>query len=160
MSLYPPSVPYARHARHAGCSALLAAMAAMAGCGTLTQSPTQQVLVQTVLDHREVAGAGCLLSNDAGKWFVTTPARVVIRKSSGQLRIDCRKDNAAWAFEKIDSRENSTLWGNIALTAGLGYVVDRNTGQGFDYPDVLTVVMQRLDPGDPRAAPDKGRTVY
>lgn len=154
MSLH---IPYVRRARQAGCAALLAAMA---GCGTLTQTPTQQVLVQTVLDHREVAGAGCLLSNDAGKWFVTTPARVVIRKSSGQLRVDCRKDNAAWASEKIDSKENSTLWGNIALTAGLGYVVDRNTGQGFDYPEVLTVVMQRLDAGDPRAAPDAGRTVY
>ncbi|CAN7486659.1 hypothetical protein LJR289_003275 [Pseudoduganella sp. LjRoot289] len=154
MSLH---VRYSGHSGYFGCVAMLAALA---GCGTLTESPTQQVLVQTVLDHREVAGAGCLLYNDAGKWFVTTPARVTIRKSSGQLRVDCRKDNAAWAFEKIDSRENSTLWGNIALTAGIGYVVDRNTGQGFDYPEVLTVVMQRLPPGDPHAAPDTGRTVY
>lgn len=145
------------HVRHLGCAAMLAVLA---GCGTLTESTTQQVLVQTVLDHREVAGAGCLLYNDAGKWFVTTPARVTIRKSSGQLRVDCRKDNAAWAFEKIDAKENSTLWGNIALTAGIGYWVDRNTGQGFDYPAVLTVVMQRLPPGDPRAAPDAGRLVY
>lgn len=137
-----------------------AALALLAGCGTLTESPSQRVLVQTVLDHREVAGVGCILQNDAGKWFVTTPARVAIRKSKGQLRVDCRLDNAAWADEKINSRQNSTLWGNIALTAGLGIVVDRNTGQGFDYPDVLTVELRRLDPEAGNQAPDAGRAVY
>eukprot|EP01032_Pedospumella_encystans_P035942 gene35942-40649_t len=34
-----------------------AAIAALGGCGTLTEAPNQRVLVQTVLDHREVAGA-------------------------------------------------------------------------------------------------------
>lgn len=136
------------------------AVSVLAGCGTLTESPTQQVLVQTVLEHREVAGAGCLLQNDAGKWFVTTPARVTIRKSHGPLRVDCRKDREAWALENIKSKESATLWGNVALTAGLGYFIDRNTGQGFDYPAVLTVELRRLDPGDPRAAPDAGRALY
>jgi hypothetical protein len=140
--------------------AVSAVLLLLGGCGTLTESPTQQVLVQTVLDHREVAGVGCILYNDAGKWFVTTPARVEIRKSSGQLRVDCRLERAAWAFEKINSKENGTLWGNVALTAGVGIVVDRNTGQGFDYPAVLTVELKRFDAGDGRAPPDAGRAVY
>lgn len=140
--------------------AAFAVLAALAGCGTLTESPSQRVLVQTVLDHREVAGAGCILQNDAGKWFVTTPARVAIRKSVGQLRVDCRLDNAAWAYENIKSKQNSTLWGNVALTAGIGIMVDRNTGQGFDYPDVLTVELKRYDPDAGHAAPDAGRAVY
>lgn len=140
--------------------ATLAALAALAGCGTLTEPASQRVLVQTVLDHREVAGAGCILQNDAGKWFVTTPARVSIRRSVGQLRVDCRLDNAAWAYEKVSSRQNSTLWGNVALTAGIGIMVDRNTGQGFDYPDVLTVEMKRYEAGDPHGVPDAGRAVY
>lgn len=140
--------------------AALAVLASLAACGTITESPGQRVLVQTVLDHREVAGAGCILQNDAGKWFVTTPARVTIRKSVGQLRVDCRLDNAAWAYEKINSKQNSTLWGNVALTAGIGIMVDRNTGQGFDYPDVLTVEMKRYDPAAGQAAPDAGRAVY
>ena len=137
-----------------------AAMALLAGCGTLTESPSQRVLVQTVLDHREVAGVVLQDAAGAGKWFVTTPARVAIRKSKGQLRVDCRLDNAAWADEKINSKQNSTLWGNVVLTAGVGILVDRNTGQGFDYPDVLTVEMKRFDAGDPRAGPDAGRAVY
>jgi hypothetical protein len=140
--------------------AAFAVLAALAGCGTLTESPSQRVLVQTVLDHREVAGAGCILQNDAGKWFVTTPARVAIRKSVGQLRVDCRLDNAAWADENIQSKQNSTLWGNVALTAGIGIMVDRNTGRGFDYPDVLTVELKRYDPDAGHAAPDAGRAVY
>jgi hypothetical protein len=137
-----------------------AAIAALGGCGTLTEAPNQRVLVQTVLDHREVAGAGCILQNDAGKWFVTTPARVAIRKSKGQLRVDCRLDNAAWADEKINSRQNSTLWGNVVLTAGIGILVDRNTGQGFDYPDVLTVEMKRFEEEAGQSGPDAGRAVY
>ncbi|KQV78403.1 hypothetical protein ASD15_21505 [Massilia sp. Root351] len=135
-------------------------MAMLAGCGTLTEAPSQRVLVQTVLDHREVAGAGCILQNDAGKWFVTTPARLAIRKSKGQLRVDCRLDNAAWADEKINSKQNSTLWGNVVLTAGIGVLVDRNTGQGFDYPDVLTVEMKRFQPAPGQNGPDAGRAVY
>ncbi|MES2260867.1 MAG: hypothetical protein V4724_20300 [Pseudomonadota bacterium] len=137
-----------------------AALALLAGCGTLTEAPTQQVLVQTVLDHREVAGAGCVLSNEVGKWFVTTPARVTIRKSVSPLHVDCRHGGEGWAYEKFNSRENGTLWGNVVLTAGVGYLVDRNTGQGFDYPSVLTVVLRHAETDPPRVPPVEGVTVY
>jgi hypothetical protein len=132
----------------------------LGGCGTLTESTTQQVLVQTVLDHQEVAGVGCVLYNDSGKWFVTTPGRVVLRKSRSPLHVDCRKQGAGWAHEQVAWRENSTLWGNVVLTAGVGIFVDRNTGQGFDYPDVLTVELRRREAGEVRSVPDAGRTVY
>jgi hypothetical protein len=132
----------------------------LGGCGTLTESTTQQVMVQTVLDHQEVAGVGCVLFNDSGKWFVTTPGRVVLRKSRAPLYVDCRKHGAGWAYDEVASRENSTLWGNVALTAGLGIYVDRNTGQGFEYPNVLTVELRRRDEAEVRPAPDVGRTVY
>ncbi|MRW93097.1 hypothetical protein GJ699_24155 [Duganella sp. FT80W] len=127
----------------------------MAGCASLTESTEQNVLVQTVLDHREIAGVGCVLYNDAGKWFVTTPARLTLRKSSGPLRIDCAKNGKGWAYEKVDARADGNLWGNLALTAGVGYIVDKNTGAGYDYPAVLTVVMhpaQEKEEGPPPAA--------
>lgn len=138
--------------------AILAVPALMAGCGTLTQSSTQTLLVQAVLDHRPVDGAGCLLSNAAGRWFVTTPGKVTVTKNAGPLRVDCRKDGAA-SDELVGAHQDRSLWGNYVFTAGLGNKVDRETGRGYDYPSTLTVVLQH-DAVDPRYTPPEGRVVY
>jgi hypothetical protein len=131
--------------------------AAAVGCATLTESTEQFVLVQTVLDHQPVSGIGCMLSNDVGRWFVTSPGRVAIRKSTQPLIVDCRTADV-WAFDQVYPKQNSSRWGNYILTAGAGQYVDKNTGAGFDYPDTLTMILQRGEP--PRAAPPGGTTVY
>jgi hypothetical protein len=136
------------------------ALLALSGCATLTEPADQYVLVQTVLDHKPLDGAGCVLYNDVGKWFVTTPARLSIRKSASPLRIDCKKDDAAWAYEKVASKVNASLWGNVVLTAGVGYFIDKNTGAGYDYPATLTVVMHPAEEGDGLPPPAAGVTVY
>jgi hypothetical protein len=141
-------------------AAAAALLAMMAGCASLTETNQQNVLVQTVLDHREVGGVGCVLYNDVGKWFVTTPARITVRKSAGPLRIDCAKDGASWAYEKVDSKADGNLWGNLMLTAGVGYFIDKNTGAGYDYPEVLTVVMHSSVPKDEAPPPAPGVTLY
>ena len=139
-------------------SAALAAKAlllfGLGGCATLTGNTEQMVLVQTIQDNRELAGAGCILSNDVGKWFVTTPGRIIIRKSQEPLKVDCRKHGspAIAMDDSIDPKLNGSVWGNVILTLGVGYFVDRNTGAGFDYPSVLTIVMQdpaRMAPPTP-----------
>lgn len=139
-------------------SAALAAKAlllcGLGGCATLTGNTDQMVLVQTIQDNRELTGAGCILSNDVGKWFVTTPGRITIRKSREPLKVDCRKHGSPAVAQdsSIDPKLNGSVWGNVILTLGVGYFVDRNTGAGFDYPSVLTIVMQdpaRLAPPPP-----------
>ena len=116
----------------------------LGGCATLTGNTEQMVLVQTIQDNRELNGAGCILSNDVGKWFVTTPGRITIRKSQEPLKVDCRKHGspAIATDDHIDPKLNGSVWGNVILTLGVGYFVDRNTGAGFDYPSILTIVMQ------------------
>ncbi len=148
-------------------SAVLVAVLAAAtvtGCATMTESSDQYVMVMTVLDHQQVAGIGCVLSNDAGRWFVTSPGRVQIRKSTKPLTVDCRKDQV-WAFDQIGPRQNASRWGNILLTAGAGQLVDRQTGAGFDYPQTLTVVLQRgqpnpQQPGMPAQSPPPSGELY
>jgi len=130
---------------------------AAAGCATLTESTDQYVLVQTILDHQPVSGIGCMLSNDVGRWFVTTPGRVAIRKSTQPLIVDCRQADV-WAFDQVAPKQNSSRWANYILTAGAGQYVDKNTGAGFDYPDTLTMVLQHGEA--PRPAPPGGTTVY
>lgn len=146
----------------AGAVALLA-IAALQGCATLTDSNEQEVAVRAILDHREVMGVGCVLSNDAGRWFVTAPGRVTIRKSVGDLAVDCKKEGVGAASENVASRFGTgNLIGNAVTSGGLGYLVDRHSGAGFDYPVTLTVLMRRpaAAGGDAEQAAAAGNPVY
>jgi len=108
--------------------------------------------VRTIVNYREVAGVGCLLSNDAGRWFVTAPGRVTIRKSAGTLMVECSKEGVGAASERVASRfGTASLIGNAVASGGLGYLVGRHSGAGFDYPLTLTVLMRR-SPDAPAAA--------
>lgn len=136
----------------------LAAAAGLSGCvagsGTNADPTTQQVEVHTILDHREVAGVGCVLANDAGRWFVTAPGRVTITRSSKPLAVDCKREGVGSADEWWGARyDGKRLVGRILLGAGLGsYVAD-----GYAYPATLTVFLhpawkaeaEAVEPGTP-----------
>jgi hypothetical protein len=129
-------------------SFLSAGMAAalLAGCATLSDSTQQQLELHTIVDNREVAGVGCVLTNDAGRWFVLAPARVTIERSTAALAVDCARQGVGSSRELVESRfDTGKLIGNVVLSGGLGYLVDRRSGAGFAYPATLTVVMRRAE---------------
>src|SRR4051812_9225149 len=71
--------------------AMLVCSIGLSGCVTATVDTTaQQVEVHAILDHREVAGVGCLLANDFGRWFVVAPGRVTVVRSSKPLAVYCK----------------------------------------------------------------------
>ena len=39
----------------------------------------------------EVTGAVCELTNNKGKWFVTTPGSVMIHKSNDDMQVVCKQ---------------------------------------------------------------------
>lgn len=118
-------------------------VAALAGCATVTEPATQTIVVQAVEANRPLANVGCLLANDAGRWYVNAPGRVKVAKRAYPLSVDCRKEGGSAGYEVVASRANAAaLWGNAVVTAGVGYLVDRNTGAGHDYPDTITIVMK------------------
>jgi hypothetical protein len=119
------------------------AVVLIAGCASVAGEKVQPITVQTVLENKEVAGVGCTLANDTGKWFVTSPASVMVHKSTGDLTIDCAKDGTV-GHETAVSKSNGAVWGNILIGGGIGYIIDRNTGAGFDYPAVITVMLRRV----------------
>ena len=123
----------------------IASLLAATGCASITGENVQPVSVATVQDNKEVAGAGCTLINDAGKWFVTTPGTVMVHKSTGDLSVDCKKDGGLSGTETLVSKSNGAVWGNILLGGGVGYVVDRQTGAGFNYPNNAAVVLRRIE---------------
>jgi hypothetical protein len=113
------------------------------GCASITGSKLQPVSVQTVIDGKEVSGVGCSLTNDAGKWFVSTPGSVTVQKSTGDMTVDCMKEELR-GREVLVSKAQGMLWANIIAGGGIGYVVDRNTGAGFDYPNSITVFLNKV----------------
>jgi len=127
----------------------------LAGCATLSDSDQQQLEVHTILEHREVSGVGCLLANDLGRWFVVAPGRVTVTRSSKPLAIHCKHETKGSAGEWWASQyDTGRLIGNVAISAGLGYYVDRYSGAGFSYPATLTVFMHppkgnAVDAGQP-----------
>lgn len=124
------------------------------GCATVAGEKTQPITVQTHFDNKEIAGVGCTLNNDAGSWFVTTPGSVVVHKSTGDLAISCKKEALA-GQQMLVSKSNGAVWGNIIAGGVIGYVVDRNTGAGFDYPNTITVALRKIGDAEilPPAAP-------
>lgn len=123
-------------------AAMLAVLGLLSGCASISESPNQDVMVRAVQDNREIGGVGCVLTNNAGRWFVTAPGHVTIKKSAGNLFVDCKKGNASAGQERFASRANtSATIGNAVTTVGLGYLYDKRTGAGFDYPETLTILM-------------------
>jgi len=131
---------------HTACACALAAV--LGGCVTSTGvPPTQQLEVHTILDHREVVGVGCVLSNAAGRWFVVAPGRVTVERSRSPLTIDCARAGTGAAREVAQAHSTSffdtdRLIGNIIVTAGGSGYVNPNDGGGVAYQGTLTVLMR------------------
>ncbi|WP_020653485.1 hypothetical protein [Massilia niastensis] len=124
-------------------SCALAALALLGACATISDSPQQQLELHAILDYREIGGVGCILSNDAGRWYVVAPGRVTVTRSSKPLQVSCKKAGKGTAAELVASRaDTANLIGNVVISAGLGQFVDRYSGAGYAYPGTLTVLMQ------------------
>lgn len=127
---------------------------AVSACASITNSKMQPVSVATLKDGDEVEGAKCVLANDKGSWYVTTPGSVTIQKSYGDMTITCRKKGVATGILAVTSSSNGGVWGNIVAGGLIGYAVDASSGAGFDYPTTITVEMGKtvtIAPVQPQA---------
>jgi hypothetical protein len=146
-----------KHIQGAACVLLAIGLG---GCATLLESNQQELMVQAIEDNKELVNVGCVLSNSAGRWFVTAPGRVMVTKSNGDMKVDCKKADVSSGGDTLVSKLNNVgLWGNVVLTAGLGYLVDKRTGSGFEYPPTVTVIMRRT-PQPVVVTPPGGNVVY
>lgn len=116
----------------------LVALIVLTGCASLTMDRQQPFTVQTNHDDAKVTGIACAMHNDEGTWFVTSPASATIRKSAGDLVVDCKNDHIA-GNARVSSAVNAAYLTNFLFLFGIGYIVDRYTGAGFDYPTTIVV---------------------
>ena len=121
---------------------LAAATMSFSGCASITVSDTQSVMVTTRLqDGKAVEKAACKLRNDKGDWAVMSPGSVGVRRSADDMQIECTKDDVPTGLVKAISRAHGGMFGNIIFGGGIGAIIDHSRGTGYDYPDVIEVVM-------------------
>jgi hypothetical protein len=112
------------------------------GCATITSSETQPITVTTrANDGQPLEKVDCALSNESGKWQITTPGVVSVERSAKDLMVACKKEGHPDGFAQAISRAAPGMWGNIILFAGVGAIIDHSKGTGYDYPGYIAVQM-------------------
>lgn len=112
------------------------------GCSSITGTTGQSVSLQTRdKAGAEVPGAACELTNNKGKWFVTTPGSVQIRRSNDDMLVQCTKVGHETGQASVVSDTKGSMFGNIIFGGGIGAVIDHNTGSAYEYPTLIQVVM-------------------
>ena len=110
----------------------------LTGCASIVTGQNQVVSVETT-PHKE---ASCELSNDKGKWFISsTPGTVTINRSSEDLLVICTKGTLK-ATHSAKSYTKGMAFGNILVGGIIGAAVDCGTGSAYDYPSVINVQMK------------------
>lgn len=114
----------------------------LGGCASITGTTNQSVSVQTrAQTGTEVTGANCEMSNNKGKWYVTTPGSVTIQRSNDDLQTVCRKESLEPGRASVVSATKGSMFGNIILGGGIGAIIDHNNGSAYEYPNFIQVVM-------------------
>lgn len=121
----------------------LSALIVLTGCASVTGSKFQPVMVQTLYEDAAVEGAGCTLTNTAGKWAVKAPGSVRVQKSISDMLVECKMLDGLAGQLAVPSKANPANWGNLLLGGPVGLVVDYQTGAGYDYPSVITVILNK-----------------
>ena len=107
----------------------------LTSCASTMSGSSQNITVTS-----NVQGATCTLANDKGTWSLTTPGSAVITSSRVNLALTCVKDGYVNGVASLPSKhKDSTIWGNVILGGGVGYIIDRKTGAAFIYPQQVTV---------------------
>lgn len=85
--------------------------------------------------------ASCELTNDKGKWFVSTPGTVTVHRSYADLHVMCEKDGYDPGVATVKSYTKGMMAGNILFGGIIGGAVDASTGAAYDYPSMITINM-------------------
>lgn len=120
-------------------AALGAVLLGLQGCASIVSGSSQTVSV----DSPGCAGARCDLSNDKGKYFVTsTPGTVTLNRSYNKLQVTCSRDGITSNPLSVTSTTKGMAFGNIIFGGVIGVGVDVATGAAYDYPQLISVAMQ------------------
>ncbi|WLI88222.1 hypothetical protein Q4S45_15970 [Massilia sp. R2A-15] len=121
--------------------ALVVSGVGLTGCASIVDGTNQVVSVNTRMAGQIVDGAKCELSNDKGKFYVTTPGTVTIHRAYADLAVTCEKPSLPSGSATVKSSTKGMAMGNILVGGIIGAAVDASSGAAYDYPTMITVRM-------------------
>jgi len=118
--------------------ALVAALAAsVSGCASIVKGSSETIAISTL----PTSGAVCTLSNPRGRWQVTTPGRVKVKRSSHDMDVACKALGYGDATGTISSDFQTWTLGNLLIGGAVGLIVDWSTGAIHDYEHRFDIPM-------------------
>jgi len=113
----------------------------LTGCASVTHGTTQSVKVETLTpDGQAIEGAECRLSNDKGDALTQSGQSVLVRRSGGNLKVECTQAGLPPAAGQAVSRVNAGMVGNIMVGGVIGAAIDVGSGAGYNYPSWMQLV--------------------
>ena len=108
----------------------------ISGCASIVNGQNQSLTVTTP----GCAGATCELTNDKGKWFISsTPGSVTVHRSYADLFVKCIKGGSPPVTKSIPSKTKGMAFGNILLGGIIGAGIDVANGAAYDYPNEISL---------------------
>lgn len=117
------------------------ALLSLSGCASITGTTGQSVSVETRHQAQQVSGVSCELANSKGKWFVSTPGSLQIRRSNDDMTVICTQAGMEPGLATVVSETKGMMFGNILFGGGIGAIVDHSTGAAYEYPTLIEVMM-------------------
>ena len=129
------------NSRFLGPWALACLLSLLTGCASVTHGTTQAVKIETLTASGElVDGAECTVANDKSEALMRSGQTVPVRRSGGNLNIECTQPGQPPASGQATSRVNGGMVGNILIGGLVGAAIDSGTGAGFNYPSWMQLV--------------------
>ena len=116
------------------------------GCASIVSGSNQSISVTTRSNGVDLSGAKCVLTNNKGEWYATTPGTVTVHRSFNDLSVNCAYDGLDKGIELAKSTTKGMAFGNILFGGFIGVGVDVATGAAYDYPNVIQVNMGQAVP--------------
>jgi hypothetical protein len=147
---------------------LLLCLTAMLGaCASVAGGNVQKIYVQTQAQNGAVvSGADCALSNDKGIWRLKSPGDTSVVRSNKPMEIKCEKTPLPQGVVSVESGTRGAMFGNILIGGVVGAVIDHSSGAGYEYPEIVKVVMGQMTalafarpPTPPSTDPSRPRSV-
>ena len=126
--------------KHFGLVAGVAALAlTLSGCASIIEGQSQTLSITTP----NTTGANCGLSNSEGKYSVSSPGTVIVKRSKTNVQINCTQGGFQDASAIARSDFEPWTIGNIVFGGIPGLIIDWADGSINRYPDTVAVPMTR-----------------
>lgn len=121
--------------------AVLACLGMVAGCATMLDGTGQSILVEARSGGAPVSGARCVLRNDGGEAWLTTPGSATVPADRSDLKVLCTRSGFEDRDASAVSEVKPEVLGNLLVGGLIGFGVDHFGGAGYQYPSRIVVEM-------------------